>query len=157
MLGRALRVDHVSDYKPPKDDDRYDDETKRLHEEGCAPQLQLPIEQIKTERRDNDVKAGGGDGIRLPQRLPIDIKSEKEIKKEKKKSLKKEKKMKKEKKEKKDKHKTKKAKKQKKKSKKKKSKHDSDSSSSSSSNESDDGGDGSADDGSSERKRKKAH
>ncbi len=50
ILGKTIRVDHVSDYKPPKDDDRYDDETRRIHAEGCAPKKQLPVEYIKRER-----------------------------------------------------------------------------------------------------------
>ncbi|XP_058832538.1 RNA-binding motif protein, X-linked 2 [Topomyia yanbarensis] len=36
LLGRTLRVDHVADYKPPKDD-KADEETRRLYMEGCAP------------------------------------------------------------------------------------------------------------------------
>lgn len=63
-----MRVDHVNDYKPPKDNDKYDDETRLLHEQGCAPKMQLPPEQIKREeKRDEFV-----DGVRLPMRLPID-------------------------------------------------------------------------------------
>lgn len=130
-------MDHVNDYKPPKDDDRFDDDTKRLHAEGCAPKAQLPVEQIKKERTDGGEIVGG---VRLPARLPIgkaEIKSEKDVKKEKKSH--KEKKAKKEKK-------SKKAKKVKK-SKKKKSKHASSSSDSSSDSE----------DSETERKRKKTH
>lgn len=130
-------MDHVSDYKPPKDDDRFDDETKQLHAEGCAPKPQLPPEQIKKERTVDGEVVGG---VRLPARLPItkvELKREKEIKKNKKshkeKKVKKEKKCKKSKKE--------------KKCKKKKSKNESSSSDSSSDSE----------DSDSERKRKKTH
>jgi RNA-binding motif X-linked protein 2 len=58
ILGKTIRVDHVSDYKPPKDDDRYDDETRRIHAEGCAPKKQLPVEYIKRERESSrrDIK-----------------------------------------------------------------------------------------------------
>ena len=49
VLGKTLRVDHVADYKPPKDNDKYDDETKRLHTEGCAPVSQIPVQFIKRE------------------------------------------------------------------------------------------------------------
>lgn len=80
ILGKALRVDHVNNYKPPKDDDKIDEETKRLRMEGCAPKLQLPPEEIKKEPMDSDVVGG----VRLPQRLPIGrIKQEQEIKMEK--------------------------------------------------------------------------
>ncbi|XP_057331566.1 RNA-binding motif protein, X-linked 2 [Microplitis mediator] len=37
ILGRTIRVDHVSDYKPPKDSKRVDDVTKKLRSEGCGP------------------------------------------------------------------------------------------------------------------------
>jgi len=40
ILSRVIRVDHVKDYKPPKDSDKYDDETRKLMEEGCAPKAQ---------------------------------------------------------------------------------------------------------------------
>lgn len=81
ILGKALRVDHVNDYKPPKDDDKLDEETKRLQTEGCAPKPQLPPEAIKREpAADNNIIGG----IRLPQRLPIGkVKTENEIKEEK--------------------------------------------------------------------------
>lgn len=42
-------MDHVADYKPPKDNNKYDDETKRLHAEGCAPVSQIPVQNIKRE------------------------------------------------------------------------------------------------------------
>lgn len=78
-------MDHVDNYKAPKDNDKYDDETKRLHSEGCAPQLQIPPEQIKRETIDDRVKREKVDsneivgGVRLPKRLPI-YKTESDIK-----------------------------------------------------------------------------
>jgi RNA-binding motif X-linked protein 2 len=39
ILGRTIRVDHVKDYKPPKDSDKLDDITRQLYEEGCAPKI----------------------------------------------------------------------------------------------------------------------
>lgn len=36
ILDRLIRVDHVLNYKPPKDSDEIDDVTKFLREEGCA-------------------------------------------------------------------------------------------------------------------------
>lgn len=37
ILGRTIRVDHVSNYKAPKDSKNIDEETKKLRKEGCAP------------------------------------------------------------------------------------------------------------------------
>ena len=37
IKGRTIRVDHVKDYRPPKDNEDMDDITKHLREEGCAP------------------------------------------------------------------------------------------------------------------------
>lgn len=61
-------MDHVNDYKPPKDNDKIDPETKKLHLEGCAPKAQIPVECIKKERLPEPEIVGG---VRLPQRLPI--------------------------------------------------------------------------------------
>ncbi|KDR24402.1 RNA-binding motif protein, X-linked 2-like [Zootermopsis nevadensis] len=44
LLGRTIRVDHVADYKPPKDSDKLDEETRKLYSEGCAPSRSiLPV------------------------------------------------------------------------------------------------------------------
>lgn len=39
IKGRTIRVDHVRDYRPPKDHEDIDDVTRRLREEGCAPSI----------------------------------------------------------------------------------------------------------------------
>jgi len=39
ILSRVIRVDHVKDYKPPKDSDKLDDDTRKLMAEGCAPKM----------------------------------------------------------------------------------------------------------------------
>lgn len=78
-------MDHVKDYKPPKDDDKIDDVTRQLQMEGCAPKPQIPVDRIKKETVQPEPDVVGG--VRLPMRLPIgkmDIKKESEIKKEKK-------------------------------------------------------------------------
>ncbi|CAO1419748.1 unnamed protein product [Diamesa hyperborea] len=49
LLGKTVRVDHVSNYKPPKDNENYDDITRKLHSEGCAPVSQIPERNIKQE------------------------------------------------------------------------------------------------------------
>lgn len=48
-MGKTVRVDHVSNYKPPKDNENYDDITRKLHSEGCAPVNQIPERNIKQE------------------------------------------------------------------------------------------------------------
>lgn len=42
IKGRTIRVDHVKDYRPPKDSEDIDDVTKILREEGCAPSAPAP-------------------------------------------------------------------------------------------------------------------
>ena len=39
LLGRIIRVDHVSDYKKPKETGEEDELTKQLRAEGCAPKV----------------------------------------------------------------------------------------------------------------------
>lgn len=56
LLGKSLRVDHVQDYKPPKDNDDYDDITRKLHSEGCAPVVQIAERNIKREESRRPVK-----------------------------------------------------------------------------------------------------
>ncbi|KAM6323117.1 RNA-binding motif protein, X-linked 2 [Podargus strigoides] len=36
IKGRTIRVDHVANYRPPKDSDDLDDVTKALHAQGCG-------------------------------------------------------------------------------------------------------------------------
>ncbi|KAK9745434.1 RNA recognition motif [Popillia japonica] len=95
ILNRTIRVDHVSDYKVPKNSEKKDEETKKLYQEGCAPK---PVE-VKPVVSNNDLRETLADyivdDIKLPPRLPIypikqEIKTEKEedeivkVKKEKK-------------------------------------------------------------------------
>ncbi|XP_037126627.1 RNA-binding motif protein, X-linked 2 [Syngnathus acus] len=39
IKGRTIRVDHVRDYRPPKDHEDIDDVTRQLREQGCAPSI----------------------------------------------------------------------------------------------------------------------
>lgn len=48
LLGRVLRVDHVKDYKPPKEKEDEDEITKQLRLQGCAPEL-MAKSTIKSE------------------------------------------------------------------------------------------------------------
>lgn len=59
IKGRTLRVDHVKDYRPPKDSEDIDDVTKILREEGCAPLPSAPASSSSEDDDDeqNDVPA----------------------------------------------------------------------------------------------------
>lgn len=37
ILGRIVRVDHVANYKAPKESKKIDEETQQLRREGCGP------------------------------------------------------------------------------------------------------------------------
>jgi RNA-binding motif X-linked protein 2 len=56
IKGRTIRVDHVSNYKPPKDTEDIDDITKNLRDEGCAPKLpdQLSSEEESEEEEEEE-------------------------------------------------------------------------------------------------------
>uniref|UniRef100_A0A8K9WX26 RNA binding motif protein X-linked 2 n=1 Tax=Oncorhynchus mykiss TaxID=8022 RepID=A0A8K9WX26_ONCMY len=51
IKGRTIRVDHVLNYRPPKDNEDMDDITKRLREEGCAPKLPDPSSSESEEEQ----------------------------------------------------------------------------------------------------------
>lgn len=79
ILNRAVRVDHVSNYKIPKQGKKTDVETKKLYDEGCAP-MAVPIEvpptpSVRVKKDPDDFRATLADqiesDIRLPARLPI--------------------------------------------------------------------------------------
>ncbi|GJQ84657.1 hypothetical protein Trydic_g5189, partial [Trypoxylus dichotomus] len=71
ILKRTIRVDHVSNYKVPKDSKKTDEETKKLYQEGCAPK---PVE-LKPTVVNQDLRETLADqivdDIKLPPRLPI--------------------------------------------------------------------------------------
>ncbi|KAL3288610.1 hypothetical protein HHI36_003047 [Cryptolaemus montrouzieri] len=76
LLNRILRVDHVSDYKMPKGGKKLDAETKKLYEEGCAPEAEVPVVKPPViEVAPQDVRETLADqinaDIKLPPRLPI--------------------------------------------------------------------------------------
>ncbi|KAK5617739.1 hypothetical protein CRENBAI_000834 [Crenichthys baileyi] len=69
IKGRTIRVDHVKDYRPPKDHEDIDDVTKRLREEGCAPkdsaaashseepeQYAIPVKKAKKDKKEKKKK-----------------------------------------------------------------------------------------------------
>ncbi|TMW46993.1 hypothetical protein DOY81_007926 [Sarcophaga bullata] len=41
ILGRNIRVDHVADYKPPKENRNMDEKTLQLYMKGCGPKAEL--------------------------------------------------------------------------------------------------------------------
>uniref|UniRef100_A0AAX7USM3 RRM domain-containing protein n=1 Tax=Astatotilapia calliptera TaxID=8154 RepID=A0AAX7USM3_ASTCA len=69
IKGRTIRVDHVKDYRPPKDGEDIDDVTKHLREEGCAPkvsesspsseddeQYAVPVKKPKKDKKEKKKK-----------------------------------------------------------------------------------------------------
>ncbi|KAF6213707.1 hypothetical protein GE061_011429 [Apolygus lucorum] len=83
ILGRTIRVDHVEDYKAPKESKNMTAETARLHEEGCAV---TPV-KIKTEPQSPKSKSSNQE--QDSKALVKEVKKEK-VKKEKKAKVKKE-------------------------------------------------------------------
>ena len=43
VLGRIIRVDHIHQYKLPKDLEKLDADKRKLFEEGCAPKELSPV------------------------------------------------------------------------------------------------------------------
>ena len=60
ILERMIRVDHVLNYKPPKDSDEIDDMTKFLREEGCAPAIMADkkdkIQEILVKKSEEELR-----------------------------------------------------------------------------------------------------
>ena len=52
LAGRLIRVDHVKDYKPPKEHENDDDLIKTLKELGCAPGIELLRSSSSKQRTD---------------------------------------------------------------------------------------------------------
>lgn len=77
ILNRTIRVDHVSNYKVPKEGKKTDAETKKLYQEGCAPTTVEPVKPAVVPPPAEDLRYTLADqivdGVRLPPRLPIDI------------------------------------------------------------------------------------
>ncbi|XP_060536424.1 RNA-binding motif protein, X-linked 2 [Cylas formicarius] len=74
ILNRTIRVDHVAEYKVPKEGKQTDTETKKLYAEGCAPKA-VPVILPKSEKPSEDIRETIADQIegelKLPPRLPI--------------------------------------------------------------------------------------
>ncbi|XP_062867110.1 RNA-binding motif protein, X-linked 2 isoform X2 [Trichomycterus rosablanca] len=94
IKGRTLRVDHVANYRPPKDSDDIDDITKKLREEGCAPKVPsspasledslLPAKKPKKDKKEKKKKKKEKKEKRKateaesPSTSPVRVKKEKE-------------------------------------------------------------------------------
>nr|XP_040039090.1 LOW QUALITY PROTEIN: RNA-binding motif protein, X-linked 2 [Gasterosteus aculeatus aculeatus] len=78
IKGRTIRVDHVKDYRPPKDTEDMDDITKHLREQGCAPKTTGPPPSHSSSSEEER------DGVPA-KRIKKDKKEKKKRKKEKKK------------------------------------------------------------------------
>ncbi|KAK7090154.1 RNA-binding motif protein, X-linked 2-like [Littorina saxatilis] len=84
VLGRIIRVDHVSDYKKPKEKGDEDDVTLQLRAEGCAPKAPAQTQSSPLDLSEEPPT------IRPPQ-AAAKSKKDKKVKKEKKKKKKKKK------------------------------------------------------------------
>lgn len=77
ILKRTVRVDHVSNYKVPKEFKNADNETRQLQNEGCGPNVKpvkpAPAVTIVSTELPSFAKETEAppDGFRLPPRLPI--------------------------------------------------------------------------------------
>jgi RNA-binding motif X-linked protein 2 len=59
LAGKIIRVDHVEQYKVPKQKDGMDDATIKLYNEGCAPQpVMLNPAKVKVEEVKNQEDTG---------------------------------------------------------------------------------------------------
>ena len=88
VVNRTIRVDHVENYKPPKDSEEYDQLTRLLHEKGCAPEVVAPQNQPED--------GGGSPSDRSNDEGEDEKAKRKQLRKEKKRAKKAKKKLKKE-------------------------------------------------------------
>jgi len=77
LSNRIIRVDHVANYRIPKDGEDVDEETQKLREEGCAPSA------IKREEHRPEVKKHRPEVNDGSQRQLIDDRTEMRVKTEK--------------------------------------------------------------------------
>ncbi|XP_053129381.1 RNA-binding motif protein, X-linked 2 [Hemicordylus capensis] len=56
IKGRTIRVDHVANYRPPKDSEDIDDITKALREKGCGVKTPPPSSPESSEDNEVEVK-----------------------------------------------------------------------------------------------------
>ncbi|XP_060612331.2 RNA-binding motif protein, X-linked 2 [Anolis sagrei] len=56
IKGRTIRVDHVANYRPPKDSEDIDEVTKTLREKGCGVKTPPPSSSESSEENEVEVK-----------------------------------------------------------------------------------------------------
>ncbi|KAM6300202.1 RNA-binding motif protein, X-linked 2 [Aegotheles albertisi] len=93
IKGRTIRVDHVANYRPPKDSDDLDDITKALHAKGCGVRTpphtssdslsedeEVPVKKQKEQESGREERAKLGSRALPTQEEPprVKIKKEKE-------------------------------------------------------------------------------
>lgn len=65
ILGRTIRVDHVANYRPPKEHENEDDITRMLRLEGCAPRPNAEEAFAEAIAKDNKKKRDDDDEARV--------------------------------------------------------------------------------------------
>lgn len=71
ILNRTIRVDHVAEYKVPKEGKKTDEKTKQLYAEGCAPVAATTIHKSPPRDFRETIADQIEADIKLPERLPI--------------------------------------------------------------------------------------
>ncbi|CAH1110493.1 unnamed protein product [Psylliodes chrysocephalus] len=71
IVGRIIRVDHVADYKVPKEGKKTDEETKELNLKGCAPEYISIVKKSPPRDYRETIADQIEADIKLPLRLPI--------------------------------------------------------------------------------------
>ncbi|KAM9326546.1 RNA-binding motif protein, X-linked 2 [Gastrophryne carolinensis] len=78
LKGRTIRVDHVADYRPPKDAEDIDEVTKTLREKGCGAQTASSEEEeetpkIKKHKKKKKKKRKGDDDHSKERNSPLRV------------------------------------------------------------------------------------
>uniref|UniRef100_A0A182RL48 RRM domain-containing protein n=1 Tax=Anopheles funestus TaxID=62324 RepID=A0A182RL48_ANOFN len=81
LVGKTIRVDHVENYRPPKETDNTDTETRQLYMEGCAPEV-VAKQQNPTQRHSPKPERSAGRSRQTDDRVKRE-RSEPSIKREK--------------------------------------------------------------------------
>lgn len=71
ILNRTIRVDHVAEYKVPKEGKKTDERTKKLYAEGCASSTEPIVRKSPLRDYRETIADQIAADIKLPERLPI--------------------------------------------------------------------------------------
>ncbi|XP_038604135.1 RNA-binding motif protein, X-linked 2 [Tachyglossus aculeatus] len=77
IKGRTIRVDHVANYRPPKDSEDVDDVTKALRERGCGAETPPPGSSLDSSDEEGQ---GAGTPSRKRKKAPKEKKKKKKDK-----------------------------------------------------------------------------